>query len=242
MFFWWVYNQIEFSVKTENLGKKRKSYNWGRRQQYRLNLKAKKSYQVAKYLLLHQVTSQTEVSQSTNVAIGYVNEVLHYLSDLDIVKIEYGKTRLQNYAKLLEKISMDRPMKKLVQKTIKLPTSTIKETENTLHHYCIRNQIQYAFTGYSALRHLYEYHINYPTVQIYTNNLTTLLNIEQGEGVVPIVILKPDRLDIMKNKTIIHDIHICDKIQVIIDLYSSGVGRDAAIKYYRATIWKQETY
>ncbi len=207
-----------------------------------MNLKATKSYQVAKYLLLHQVASQTEVSQSTNVAIGYVNEVLHYLSDLDIVKIEYGETRLQNYARLLEKISMDRPMKNLIQKTIKLPTSTIKETENTLQQYCNRNQIQYAFTGYSALRHLYEYHINYPTVQIYTPQPNDLSNIEQGEGVVPVNILKPDRPDIMKNTTTINNVPICDKIQIIIDLYSSGVGRDAAIKYYRDTIWKHETY
>lgn len=38
----------------------------------------------------------------------------------------------------------------------------------------------------------------------------------------------------MKNR------HVCDETQIIIDLFTSGIGRDAAIKYYRDSIWKTE--
>lgn len=207
-----------------------------------MNLKSKKSYRIAKYLLLNRVTSQTEISIKTNVAIGYVNEVLHYLSDMDIAKIDYGETKLLDYAKLLDKISFDRTFKKIIKEIIRLPTSTIKETENMLKAFCYNNKIKYAFTGFSGLRYYYEYHINYPMVHIYIQNPNDILNFEKGEGVIPVVLLKPDRSDIISESKKVNNVNICEKIQIIIDLYSSGIGRDAAIKYYRDSIWKTGTY
>jgi len=38
----------------------------------------------------------------------------------------------------------------------------------------------------------------------------------------------------MKNR------YICDETQIIIDLFTSGIGKDAAINYYRDSIWKTE--
>jgi hypothetical protein len=207
-----------------------------------VNLKSIKSYRVAKYLLLNKVTSQTKVSQDTNVAIGYVNEVLHHLSDLGIVKIEYGETKLIDYARLLDKISFDRSFKKLIQETIRLPTSTIIDTENMLRSFCINNRVRYAFTGFTGLRRYYEYHISYPMVHIYVQNTNDFLTLEKGEGVIPVVLLKIDRPDVFLESKKIENVNVCEKIQIIIDLYSSGIGRDAAIKYYRDSIWKTEMY
>jgi len=207
-----------------------------------MNLKSVKSYRVVKYLLSKRVTSQTEISQNTNVAIGYVNEVLHYLSDLDIVKISYGETKLLDYSKLLDKISMDRSFKKIIKETIRLPTSTIIDTENTLKSFCQNNKINYAFTGFSGLRHYYEYHISYPIVHIYIHNTNEVLGFEKGEGVIPVVLLKTDRPDILSDSKNVNNVSVCDKMQTIIDLYSSGIGRDAAIKSYRDLIWKTGTY
>lgn len=203
-----------------------------------MNLKSVKSYRVVKYILNHGVTSQTEVSRETNVAVGYVNEVLHELESLNIVSIEYGKTTLLDYAKLLDKISYDRSFNKIIKETIRLPTSTIKETEKNLQTFCDNNQIKYAFSGFSALKHYYEYHINYPIVHIYLENTDDLDSLEKGEGTIPTVILNPDRSDIFMNSAQMNNTNLCDKIQVIIDLYSSGLGRDAAIKFYRDIIWQ----
>jgi hypothetical protein len=198
-----------------------------------LNLNSKKSYRVAKHLLAYREETQTEISNATRVSLGYVNEILQYLEDLNIVEINYGETRLTDYAKLLEKISMDRSFKKLITSTIRLPTSTIQETERTITKYCEKNNIEYALTGFSGLKHFYEYHISYPLIHIYIKNPEKIEGIEKGEGPTPIIILKPDRPDILTNVFKNNNMSICDKIQVIIDLYSSGLGRDAAIKYYR---------
>ncbi|MBD3207694.1 hypothetical protein GF319_15300 [Candidatus Bathyarchaeota archaeon] len=207
-----------------------------------MNLKSEKSYLVAKYLLLNRATSQTEISQNTQVAVGYVNEVVHYLSDLDIVRIDYGETRLVDYARLLDKISLDRSFKRLIKETIRLPASNIAKTEDMVSSYCKENNIRHAFTGFSGLRRYYEYHINYPMVHVYVQNHKGLNNLEKGEGITPVIILKTDRPDIMSESVTVNNLTVCGKIQVIIDLYSSGIGRDAAIKSYRDLIWKTGTY
>jgi len=66
----------------------------------------------------------------------------------------------------------------------------------------------------------------------------TIEKVEQGEGTIPVVVLKTDRPDIVEQSITKAGYRICDKIQVLIDLYSSGVGRDAAIRFYRDTTWK----
>ena len=188
------------------------------------------------------MSSQTELSHETGVAIGYVNEVVHALFDLNIVNIEYGKCTLIDHVKLLEKISFDRTFKKLVFKEFRLPTSSIKDTESNLVNFCESRNVEYAFSVFSGLKHYYEYHITYPTVHIYMKNPLEITEIEKGEGVVPVIVLKPDRQDILKNSIKRDNQKVCDKIQLVIDLYSSGIGRDAAIKFYRDSIWKSEGF
>jgi hypothetical protein len=201
-----------------------------------LNLSFIQSYRVAKHLLEKKTSSQTDISVSTGVATGYVNEVVHELSDLNIVKIGYGKTVLVDHAKLLEKMSFDRPYRKLVHAELRLPASTVGETEDMVASYCAMNNIEHAYTMYSALKHYYEYYITYPAIHVYVQDPEKMGEMEQGEGSVPVVVLKQDRPDIMEQSMMKDGHRICDKIQVVIDLYSSGVGRDAAIRFYRDAI------
>lgn len=207
-----------------------------------MNLSSPKSYRVAKFLLGNRISSQTEISHETGVAIGYVNEVVHELFDLNIVNIGYGKCTLIDHVKLLEKISFDRTFKKLIFKEFRLPTSSIKDTESNLVYFCESRNIEYAFSVFSALKHYYEYHINYPTVHIYMKNPLEITELEKGEGVIPVIVLKLDRQDILTNSIKRNNQKVCDKIQLVIDLYSSGIGRDAAIKFYRDLIWKGKIF
>jgi len=207
-----------------------------------LDLSSLKSYRVAKYLLKNKVSSQSKISKETRVAIGYVNEVIHELFDQNIVTIEYGKCSLVDYVRLLEKIGFDRPFKKLRITDFRLPTRTITETEERLATFCDNRGIRYAFSVFSGLKHYYEYHISYPTVHIYVDKPSELLQIEKGEGVIPVVILYEDRPDIFNESSTMKNRHVCDETQIIIDLFTSGIGRDAAIKYYRDSIWKTEKF
>jgi len=207
-----------------------------------MNFSSLKSYLVAKHLLGNRVSSQIDISRETGVAIGYVNEVVHELSSLDIVKVEYGKCTLLDHVKLLDKISSDRSFKKLQCDEFRLPTSTIDETEIILSKFCESRGIGYAFSVFSALRSYYEYHISYPSIHIYIENLSRFQEIEKGEGVVPVIVLKPDRPDILQNSMRRNGYSVCDRIQVLIDLYASGIGRDAAIRFYRDSIWKNAAF
>jgi hypothetical protein len=174
------------------------------------------------------------------VAIGYVNEVIHELFDQNIVTIEYGKCSLVDYVRLLEKIGFDRPFNKLRITDFRLPTRTITETEERLATFCDNRGIRYAFSVFSGLKHYYEYHISYPTVHIYVDKPSELFEMEKGEGVIPVVVLYEDRPDIFNESSTMKNRHVCDEIQIIIDLFTSGIGRDAAIKYYRDSIWNTE--
>ena len=79
-------------------------------------------------------------------------------------------------------------------------------------------------------------------VHIYIRDPNVLNHLEKGEGAIPVIVLKPDRPDIFLDSFRINDTVICEKMQVLIDLYSSGLGRNAAIRFYRDMIWKGETY
>ena len=92
---------------------------------------------------------------------------------------------------------------------------------------------------FSGLRHFFEYHISYPAAHVYIKNIGQLDGLEKGEGTISVVVLEPDRPDIFSNLIVENNINICEKIQVIIDLYSSGLGRDAAIKFYRDLLWEK---
>jgi hypothetical protein len=205
-----------------------------------LNLSSLKAYRVAKYLLKNRVSSQSNISKETRVAIGYVNEVIHELFDQNIVTIEYGKCSLVDYVRLLEKIGFDRPFNKLRITDFRLPTRTITETEERLATFCDNRGIRYAFSVFSGLKHYYEYHISYPTVHIYVDKPSELFEMEKGEGVIPVVVLYEDRPDIFNESSTMKNRHVCDEIQIIIDLFTSGIGRNAAIKYYRDSIWNTE--
>ena len=112
----------------------------------------------SKFLLENRISSQTEISHETGVAIGYVNEVVHELFDLNIVNIGYGKCTLIDHVKLLEKINFDRKFKKLRFKEFRLPTSSIKDTEFTLVNFSWRAVVGQDFRPTLASRAVDEQH------------------------------------------------------------------------------------
>lgn len=197
-----------------------------------MKLTSKQAYKVIRKILAEQSFTQRQVSRETDVSVGYVNEIINYLLDIGIVARTTKGFILWDTIKLLEKISFDRPFTSIETDRLRLPTRTIQDTENE-----ISNKLQgknYAFTVFSGLRRYFEYHISYPIVHLYVEEKNSLDLLEKGEGPIQIVILRPDLENIMKEKKKIDEAYVCDKEQVIIDLFSSGIGRDAAIKFLEA--------
>ena len=196
-----------------------------------MKLTANKSFRVVEHLLEHPETSQLELSKKTGVALGLVNKIINYLYDLNIV---YKRSRgcvLRDPVRLLEKISFERPLKRLEAATLRLPTTSIDETEAVINDACHRNNIDYALTSFSGLRRYYEYHISYPHIHAYTSDPELERKIERGEGAIPVTLLNPDRPEILADSREIDGLRACDRIQIVVDLFSGGYGRDAAVKF-----------
>jgi len=196
-----------------------------------MKLTSLKSYRVIRFLLEHPVSSQLEISRKTEVALGYVNKIVNYLYDINIVAKKSRRCILREPIRLLELISFERPLKWLEVASFRLPTTSIIKSEELIGNICQKHQVGYAFTVFSGLRRYFEYHISYPSVHVYVDDAKVVERIERGEGAVPIILLKPDRPDILAGSSEIDGYGVCDRIQIIVDLFSGGLGRDAAMKF-----------
>ena len=200
-----------------------------------MKLTSKKAYKVIQHLLQHTETSQLELSKKTGVSLGHVNKIINYLNDLNMISKKTRSLTLRDPARLLEKIGFERPLKRLETATFRLPTTTIPETEKIIANTCDNNNVDYALTAFSGLRRHYEYHISYPQVHAYVSDPEIEKKIEHGEGAIPVTLLTPDRPEILADAQEIHGLRACNRIQIAIDLFSSGYGRDAAMKLLEAT-------
>lgn len=189
---------------------------------------------VIMHILDNPSFSQREVARETGVGLGYVNEVVNYLMSIGVV---YRKNHyvLGDPIRLLEKVSFDRPLASLELNRFRMPTSTVDETEHVIAETLEVEKVSYAFTGFSGLRRYFEYHISYPKVHFYVPDEGGIVGLEHGEGPVEVVALRADMDSILSEAEVVQGIRVCSREQVIIDLFSSGVGRDAAIKFLEAT-------
>jgi hypothetical protein len=199
-----------------------------------LKVTSKKAFMVIKRILADPEFSQREVAKETGVGLGYVNEVVNYLVSIGVV---YRKNHyiLGDPIRLLEKISFDRPLASLELNHFRMPTSTVDETEQMISETLEMENVSYAFTGFSGLRRYFEYHISYPKVHFYVPDGRGVVGLEQGEGPVEVVALRADMGSILDEAEVVRGVRVCSREQVIIDLFSSGIGRDAAIKFLEAT-------
>ncbi len=75
-----------------------------------------------------------------------------------------------------------------------------------------------------------EYYITYPTIHAYIEDIRVLDRVPAGNGPITVNLLLADRSSILDGCIEVEGFFVCSRGQVIIDLFSSGLGRDAAIK------------
>jgi len=197
-----------------------------------MNLNSGQSYLIIKNMLEKLNTSQYRIAAETGVSIAYVNNVVHRLADAGIVTLMRRGCRLKEPISLLERLAFDRPLSRLEIERVRLPLTSIDDVERALAQTCEREGVDYALTAFSGLRRFFEYHIGFPTIHSYVS--TSVKGLEQGEGPITLILLRPDHPGILRDATTVNSMRVCDSVQIVIDLYTSGVGRDAAIKYLEA--------
>lgn len=197
-----------------------------------VKLTSKKTFQVVKYLLKNHETNQLRISKDTGVALGWTNKIINSLHDLNIVSKGSRQCKLEDPVRLLEAIANERPLKHLTTASFRLETTSIKEGEEILKEACQRNGARYALTVFSGLRRFHEYHIAYPSIHAYVANPNITNSIAHGQGPITLNLLQPDHSTILVDAKDIEGFLTCNPIQILIDLYCSGIGRDAAIKFW----------
>ncbi len=211
---------MSFLLKTASVGR-----------DLRLKLTSKKTFKVVKYLLENFQTNQFVVSQKTGVAYGWVSEVVNFLSDLGIVSKGWRRCTLEDPVRLLEAIALERPLNRLVKSSFRLEVTSVREGEEVLRIASQGGGVRYALTVFSGLRRFYEYHIAYPSIHSYVSDVGVEREVPHGEGPITLFLLSPDHPDILKTVRKVDEFSVCDPAQVAIDLFCSGVGRDAAVKF-----------
>jgi len=196
-----------------------------------MKLTSPKAYKVIKYLFGHKKTNILDISCETRVAYGWTNDVVNFLYDRGIVSKGWRRCELKDPLQLLEVIALERPISKLVENSFQLEVSSIVEGEELLKRVCKERKVKYGLTVFSGLKRFYEYYIAFPEIHAYVSDQQIKKYLPHGLGPITLSLLSPDQQDILNETKIIDEFSVCSPIQVVIDLFCSGIGRDGAMKF-----------
>jgi hypothetical protein len=140
---------------------------------------------------------------------------------------------LSDPLRLLEVLSVERPLSKLIVKEVRTEESEVPKAERIVRNAAAHTG-PYALTAFSALAKHMEYYITYPTVHVYSGKPLELADrVSPGRGDVTVQILRPDSESILQNARRVKQIILVEPVQVVIDLFClGGAGRDGAMKLY----------
>lgn len=206
-----------------------------------VKLTATQTYKVVNYLLANPHTSQVEISKSLKVSRDLVSYVVESLKAPGIVSQEAREhLELKEPLRLLEALSIERPLSKLVIDEIRVEQSEVSDVERMVRN-CAAHPPRagrYTFTCFSALSKYIEYYIAYPEVHVYSSNPEELSkSITRGRGDVVVKLVRPDSDLIFRNTRWIKDLTVVEPVQAVIDLFClGGAGRDGAMKLYQSLI------
>jgi len=202
-----------------------------------VRLTSPQTYKGVSYLLAHPKTSQIEISRRAGVSRNLVNHVINELEAPGVAtQRAKGHLELTDSLRLLEVLSTERPLSRLVESGVRTEESEVSNVEKMVRN-AAAHEGRYALTAFSALARYVEYYITYPTVHVYSQKPLELSGrIPKGRGDVTVQVLRPDSDLILKNARRIGGFALVEPVQVVIDLFClGGSGRDGAMKLYEET-------
>lgn len=200
-----------------------------------MKLSSPQAFRIIKYLLEHPIAYQRQIHRDLGISIGWINKVANSLYEGGIAtKGKLRRIELQDPYALLDLLSWQRPLQRLLKATVRLELTDIASAEKILREVCSKTQLDYALTAFSGLNRYLVYYITFPTVHTYTNNPEQLRQLlPKGRGPVTVEVLRMDYPDILNSAKNINNFNVADSMQVVIDLFCLGsAGRDAATKLY----------
>jgi biotin operon repressor len=204
-----------------------------------VKLTAAQTFKIVSYLLANPSTSQIKISRSVEVSRDLVNHVVQSLEGPGIVLQEKREhLELKEPLRLLEALSIERPLSRLVVEEIRTDQSEVSKVERMVRNWSVHSQRAglYALTCFSALSKYTAYYISYPSVHVYSSDPEELSKgLVHGRGDIIVHVLRPDSDLIFRNTRLVKDLAIVEPIQVVVDLFClGGAGRDGAMKLYQS--------
>jgi len=208
-----------------------------------VKLSSPQAFRIVKYLLGHPVTYQRQIHRDLEISTGWINTVTNSLYETGIAtKGKWRRIELEDPYALLDLLSWQRPLQRLIRATVRLEITEIASAEKKLQEVCSKAQLDYALTAFSGLSRYLAYYITFPTIHIYASKAEQLSHLlPKGRGPITTEVLSPDYPDILENARNMDNFNIADPIQVVIDLFCMGsAGRDAGTKLYEMTRNEQQ--
>jgi len=200
-----------------------------------VKLSSPQAFRIVKYLLEHPITYQRQIHRDLKISISWINSVVNSLFEAGIAKKgKWRRIELEDPYALLDILSWQRPLQRLLRATIQLELTELEQAEKSLREKCLKAKLDYALTAFSGLSRYLAYYITFPTIHTYANNPEQLSQLlPRGRGPITVEVLLPDYPHILKSVEKINGFNVVDPIQVVIDLFCLGsAGRDAATKLY----------
>ena len=201
------------------------------------------TYRIVRYLLSHPNAPQVEVAKQANASRNLVNHVVTQLQASGLAA-QRGRMKLEllDPPRLLEALSIQRPLSMLALASVRTEESNPERVERHIRNASARAGFKYALTTFSALSKYTEYYLNYPTVHVYCDRPADLLrHLPAGMGDVTAVVLKPDFRSILAQARRVKSLDVVEPVQAVIDIFGlGGGGRDGAIKLYNQEVVQGE--
>jgi len=193
-----------------------------------------KSWKVVIALLTENECSIRHLSKKTNVSYGWTHATVRSLIAKGIVIEVNNYVKLQDIPKLLNGIAWERPFEKLFYNEAVLPDSDALSAARTITKMCDTQNIDCAFTSFTAGGMYTKYGFRHDTVYVYIakENLDPFLKsfaAPDTQGV-KIRVYKPDR-DVFSDTRIMEEMRLVSPAQALLDLAGLGYsGRDLTLK------------
>lgn len=200
-----------------------------------VKLSSPQAFRIAKYLLENPIAYQRQVHLDLGISLGWINTVVNSLCEAGIArKGRWRRIALEDPYALLDLLSWQRPLQRLIEATVRLNVTDMETAEKELHEVCLKAGLNYALTAFSGLTRYLAYYMTFPAVHVYTNDPEQLSRmLPKGRGPIIMEALRPDYDWILKDTRKVKEFSVVDPVQVVIDLFCLGsAGRDAATRLY----------
>jgi len=184
------------------------------------------AWKVVTALLSVRLTSIRRISKMTGVSYGWAHGITNRLISKGIAEKLNGQVRITNHGKLLNAVSLERPIAGMNKGVLRTGYSSSHDAAAGLTGLLERSGIQLAFTGFTAASIYMGTAVRHDAVYLYLKDIRDYPIVKSSEVRNPrgikVQVYEPDR-DVTTGSRKVQDVRVVSKQQALLDM--AGFGR-----------------